>query len=331
MRTPETWIWPAIALTLSSAMAATAMMPLSGLEGIPRFYDAIPRWLGFTALIFLLWVTGRALRRRLAGETAVLRTMVERADAQRLLWGSLGMLLAGANLYTFMWMKPQLNFVFPFWADTLLANLDNTIFLGRDPYLLLGALTSEPWAYFYHIGWFVLLIVVLFTVIVQPAGREKSASIIAYFALWSLFGPIVHAMMPAAGPIFYERLGLGGRFSAMPLPDSILANAEYLWSSYQEQTYTLAGGISAMPSLHIATCVWASISLFRLGSRWAWPSVAIGFLIYLLSIALGWHYALDGIVSLVGALAIHALSLWWVDRRDRHRVWRLAPSQRPAG
>lgn len=327
MRTPEAWTWPAIVLTLSSAATATAMMPFSGLDGIPRFYDAIPRWLTLTSFIFCVWLAVRALRLRLAGEHNILRTMVERADVSRLIWGSLGMLLAGANLYTFMWMKPQLNYVFPFWADTLLAELDKAIFLGRDPYLLLGALTSEAWAHFYHIGWFVLLIVVLFMIVAYPPGREKSAAIIAYFALWSLLGPIVHAMAPAAGPIFFERLGLGDRFAAMPLPDGILANADYLWSSYQERTYTLAGGISAMPSLHVATCVWASISLFRLRSRWAWLSVAVGCLIFLLSISLGWHYAVDGIVALVGALAIQYLALRWVDWRTRDTGPLPAPPQ----
>ena len=54
----------------------------------------------------------------------------------------------------------------------------------------------------------------------------------------------------------------------------------------------IGAGISAMPSLHVAMAVF-----------WTW----IG------SFHLGWHYALDGLVSLIGVILIWRFARWSAD------------------
>jgi len=44
-------------------------------------------------------------------------------------------------------------------------------------------------------------------------------------------------------------------------------------------------------------------------------SIAFG-VVALLSVALGWHYALDGIVGSIVALAVYRANLAWFTRRD---------------
>jgi hypothetical protein len=216
-------------------------------------------------------------------------------------------------MVAFMWTKPLLNHYVPFWADPWLAGLDRLLFLGQDPWRLLGWLNSMPTAIFYHRGWFALMIVTLLVVLSRPASPQKSAVMLTYFLLWSVIGPLIHVLLPAAGPVFYEKLGYGDAFAAIPLPEEMAQMTTYLWTVYNGAQFGPGSGISAMPSLHIATTVWMVIAFAVLARRWTWAVAVPGTLIFLLSISLGWHYAVDGIVGGIAALGCYALCLRAVD------------------
>ena len=83
--------------------------------------------------------------------------------------------------------------------------------------------------------------------------------------------------------------------------------ANYLWTIYAGEGFGPGSGISAMPSLHIATTAWMVLAVRIFARRLFWPMATAGFLIFLLSIALGWHYALDGIVGGGAALLCYRL------------------------
>jgi len=57
-----------------------------------------------------------------------------------------------------------------------------------------------------------------------------------------------------------------------------------------------------MPSMHIATTAWTVIGFHIFARRLVMPMAAAGLLIFLLSISLGWHYAVDGIVGAASAV-----------------------------
>jgi hypothetical protein len=44
-------------------------------------------------------------------------------------------------------------------------------------------------------------------------------------------------------------------------------------------------------------------------------TIAFGLYLWAGSVALGWHYALDGLVGMIGAVAVHALCRAYVRRR----------------
>ena len=60
-----------------------------------------------------------------------------------------------------------------------------------------------------------------------------------------------------------------------------------------------------MPSLHIATTAWMMIAIRAFAPRLTVPMAMAAILIFLLSIALGWHYAVDGIVGGAAALIFY--------------------------
>jgi hypothetical protein len=113
---------------------------------------------------------------------------------------------------------------------------------------------------------------------------------------------LIHILLPAGGPVFYAQLGYGDRFADLQGAEETRILANYLWTVYSGKGFGPGSGISAMPSLHIATSVWMLLVVHVCARRWIVPMAVAGALIFLLSISLGWHYAVDGVVGGAAAL-----------------------------
>jgi len=121
-------------------------------------------------------------------------------------------------------------------------------------------------------------------------------------------------LLSAGGPVFYEQLGFGNRFQAMPVEPWVATARNYLWHDYLLRGGDVGGGISAMPSLHVAASLWIAL-VWRSYSR---ILGVLGFLYFGLiavgSVLLGWHYAADAIAGTLITLACWAVA---------GRPWRL--------
>jgi hypothetical protein len=302
----RSWLIPSVGLTFVLGASALVLMP--NYSGVLPALLIMPLWLIVSAILAFVLGFARMAHARVPSPVAhVVRSV--REDWRQLLALSAGVTMAGLNMVAFMWAKPLLNRYVPFSADPWLAELDRLLFLGQDPWRLLGWLNSMPMAIFYHRGWFALMIMTLLMVLSKPPSRQKSAMMLTYFLLWSVAGPLIHVLLPAAGPVFYERLGYGDRFAAIPLPHEMAVMSDYLWYVYVGAQFGPGSGISAMPSLHIATTVWMVMAFAIFARRWTWIVAVPGVLIFLLSISLGWHYAVDGIVGGLAALGCYGLCL----------------------
>ena len=62
------------------------------------------------------------------------------------------------------------------------------------------------------------------------------------------------------------------------------------------------GGISAMPSMHLATSWLMAFQAFRYTRALGWTMVAFAIMIQVSSVLLGWHYAIDGYFGFLVAL-----------------------------
>ena len=314
----RSWLLPSAVLTVLSGAFALLIMP--NYSGVMGALGLLPLWLFASAALASITAVVRMMLAGVASPFAHIAHTV-RHDWRKLLMIGFGITVAGLNMIAFMWTKPLLNWFVPFWADPMLARADRLLFLGRDPWVFLDWLNSIPAAIFYHRGWFAMMIVTLLVVLSQPASVRKSAVMLSYFLLWSIVGPVVHILMPAAGPVFYEKLGYGTDFAGIRVPEEMTKMSDYLWRVFQGDQFGPGSGISAMPSLHIATTAWMVIAIYVLARRWTAPMAALGFLIFLLSISLGWHYAADGIVGAAFALCCYALCLRIYDGRLKLPSW----------
>jgi hypothetical protein len=207
-------------------------------------------------------------------------------------------------------IKPLLNLV-PFTADHALADLDHALF-GLDPWVLLQWM--RPLFGYYFGGWVGGICLACLHLAMSPASGHKDRAILTYFIMWSIVGPLVHTALPAGGPIFYQLIGDGDRFAALPLTGQVLEARNYLWARHLNGFGGQYAGISAMPSLHVAFALWSALAF------WRSPLFAVGaahvLLIFLLSVATGWHYAIDGIVGAALVIAIYTLLPLFPARRD---------------
>lgn len=228
--------------------------------------------------------------------------------------------LIATQMAVLSWSKNMMPHVVGFSSDQLLADLDYAIF-DTDPWLWLHQ--AMPWAGPFidkvYISWAPVKFLVLLVLVVLPQNSERSILLCSYFITMSL-GAISQYLMPSAGPIFFERIGLGDRFAAMPIAPWVEVAANYLWQDYTGQSGKLGTGISAMPSLHVAISAWfifVARSQFPLLQLVAWPyfvTICVG------SVYLGWHYAVDAVGGTLIAVAALFISRRLIREKEPNAI-----------
>lgn len=216
-------------------------------------------------------------------------------------------LIAGMAIALHGWGKSMLPHIIPYWADVPLADLDRAVF-GRDPWEVfrIEALRSAFAAT--YLWWFPVTFGTLG--IIAFSAQDRSAALMAFLLTLIVGGTLGQYVLPSAGPIFFERMGLGDRFADLVATNEAAYNrfANYLWYHYSSDSAALGTGISAMPSMHVALGTWVALAW---ASIWR-PALIIG-LVYVAmlwgaSIASGWHYASDGLLGILVALAAWRLA-----------------------
>lgn len=124
--------------------------------------------------------------------------------------------------------------------------------------------------------------------------------------MWICLGSVLAAAFGSGGPILYH-LFVDGTNPYEPLRRSLeahpslvaLAVARDLEHVYRANDWHVGAGISAMPSLHVAQATLTALVL-RDGRPWPWAVAGWTYVaaITAASVILGWHYAIDGYVSI---------------------------------
>jgi hypothetical protein len=289
---------------------------------------SLTSWFGWMVMASGVAVVVYVVKLMIAGEERPAAILAEnlRTRWRRYVAIGIGATLAGFDLYFFMILKPELDVMFPFWADPYLANIDHWIF-GADPWRLFSGYSLVPVSWVYGPFWFFSILLTFFWLLLRPASDRKATAIIAYFAIWSVFGTVGQALFSSGGPIFFERLGYGGRFADMPVTPMVQSLSDYLWRLHHARSLAMGAGISAMPSLHIASMTWMTASFAIYRSRWTIPALVLSLFIYAASVALGWHYATDGIAGALGTVCCFYVAWLYVTRGSK----RPTPEAEPIG
>lgn len=305
----------AIPLLLLAVMLtiAAGLSSITGVDGSRVFLPYLLAWAASTLIAILIWVFVEVARLFPTRAEKPLQAVAGRlAERQKLF--ALSALIFPGFLGAYTWAKVSIPFAVGYGWEARWANLDHAIF-GRDAWVLAHAMSppalAQAWTFFYAVIWGFAL-VFSGALITAFASRRLAATFFTALMLSWLIGGIGMAyLLSAAGPVFAHLTNpaLADRFEPLRAElfnilgreDLVLRSQRYLAAGVDAKIALKGGGISAMPSMHIAT---ATICLLAAGgSRWFWLALLFLALTFFGSIYLGYHYAVDAPVAALVAIA----------------------------
>lgn len=211
-----------------------------------------------------------------------------------------------------------------FHYDTLHADIDRFIHFGHDPWRLLYSFAAHPivlavveWNY--SVLWFVICFASLFFVATSSwADGVRTRYMLMFMFVWVFCGNVLAGLFLSAGPAFYGPItGDGSRFAdqlAFLSGGQARSFQLYLWRIHESGVAGFGSGISAFPSVHVGLITMNALFLSERFPRLAWLAAAYTVVIVMSSVYLGWHYAIDGYVSIVVVVLAHGVLKGWETR-----------------
>jgi PAP2 superfamily len=203
--------------------------------------------------------------------------------------------------------------------DAKLAEVDKWLHFGRHPWEWLQPILGYAPITFlinlnYNMWFFSMIMTVIWFGFSSEPSQDRTRFLLTYVGIWGIGGNILAIFFASAGPCFYSRMGLAPdpyqdlmtylHHVNETIPIWAVSLQDALWQNHA--TASQIREISAMPSLHNASALLFAILGYRINKFWGRLLAVHAFLIYIGSIHLGWHYAVDAYVGWAVTLAV-----WW--------------------
>ena len=212
--------------------------------------------------------------------------------------------------------------------DSTFANLDKTLHFGYQPWQWLQpVLGYAPITFLlnvnYNIWFFVMWMFFIFFGFAYEPSVLRTRFFLSYIATWIIGGGVLATIFASAGPCYYSRLGLSpdpytGLMSYLRsvndvLPVWAIQIQDALWLGHVNQVEL--SEVSAMPSMHNASALLFAFVGYQINRFWGRVLALHAALIFIGSVHLAWHYAIDGYASwllvVVIWFAMAPVARWW--------------------
>lgn len=215
---------------------------------------------------------------------------------------------------------------FPF--DAALASLERALLGGRDAWEVTHAVFGSLWPTLILDAAYALWLpmMFLFPMVVAAAIHDvptRGRLIGTWVASWVLIGSIGAWLLGSAGPCYFNDLvgphasfarmhdtlrALDGQAQSFGLAIRALYFQDMLEATQAGSNLDFASGISAMPSMHVAMASLFAIGGFKRSRALGLIFSVYALMIWVASVHLGWHYALDGAIGTAMMMGLWALS-----------------------
>lgn len=219
-------------------------------------------------------------------------------------------------------LKQVMPLVHPFAWDDAFARADRFLAFGWQPWQLTHAVFGSAAATIFidrlYTVWIPLLFVLVLYVALFTPKLLRARFFLSFAASWLLLGVFGAILFSSAGPCYAPLLSAAGAQEYGPLMDRLheisrtnelgaVTWQKILWDSQAQGNYGFALGVSAMPSMHNAIAFLYVLCGFSTRNRFVRTATAIfAAVVFIGSIHLGWHYAVDGLAAWAAVAAI-----WW--------------------
>lgn len=219
----------------------------------------------------------------------------------------------------FSYLKDAIPQYVPFYSDPFWLKADQFLFFGTDPWRVSHGLFGVYGTVFLdkvYIAWFSLIPLLAVWIVASRDRNFQLRGILTLFFIWIALGTFAAMALSSCGPVFYE--DFYGSDHYVPLMDELRRANEVSplamlpiaeWLLEMRKSGGFGSGISAMPSVHVAIAYFTALVIWD-QYRKAWAvALSSGFalLIWIGSFHLAWHYAWDGIVSVIAVWAFWRL------------------------
>jgi hypothetical protein len=216
--------------------------------------------------------------------------------------------------------KQTIPFIHPFNWDYSLMRMDYVLHFGHHPWILLKPILSVPTLVriidVIYTTWFYLLFVSCLWMGWTTRRHLRLCYLISTLLVWIIIGSGFGTILSSAGPCYYSKVVSAtddpyapqirrlSEISELRIQNNQKSldatyNQAGLWESKVSGTWNSFGGISAMPSIHLAMATLFACLGFEFRRWLGWLLVCYTALIFIGSIVLGWHYAVDGYAGII--------------------------------
>jgi membrane-associated phospholipid phosphatase len=183
------------------------------------------------------------------------------------------------------------------------------------------AIDPAPWDRLYHSAW-LLELLAAFALIVIGRGRRHLLGYCVSMIVLFYVGRLLGVFNPVMGPAFHRPdvfAYLDGSLTSKAM-EKLAQVMSQPPETLERTSGILLGGVSAMPSLHIAMVALTAIWLGAV-RRWTlFVTVPWVLLVWMSTVVLGWHYIVDGAAGLLLAAASALVTQYALARGRGARV-----------
>lgn len=212
----------------------------------------------------------------------------------------------------------------PFSWDQTWAQLDLAVHTGAVPWEILQPLLGYPFVTLllnivYNLWFFIMLAVLFWYLLFSKNEQLRKRFLVSFIFCWIINSSILALVFSSAGPAFYGLLYPEYSDPYAGLMEYLqLVNGHYsiwaldvqdtLWQLYKADEMGVGAGISAMPSMHVSIAWLLCLLSWQRGRIFAILGSLFLVCIFLGSVHLAWHYAVDGYLSIFTTTIIWRLS-----------------------
>lgn len=202
---------------------------------------------------------------------------------------------------------------------------------GADPWRILQPVFGYPivtslMSVLYHVWILLIYAGSVYFAVYQANADLRRRYFVSFLLCWAILGMGVASAFASYGPCFV------GPMQGNPYFDEQMAYlraANEIWpvmtievqdtliAWHQSGDHGLGRGISAFPSMHVSLALLFFLAMRQVSPIAGWVFGVYFALIFLGSVHLGYHYAVDGYASIIGTVLIWVAVGWWFDRKSR--------------